>query len=66
MAGRLEGKVCIITGTGGGMGRAAAKLFAQEADRFDHQFVLISLFDPALGPVEFAESLAQPRRIPPR
>ncbi|HEL4101844.1 TPA: SDR family oxidoreductase [Stenotrophomonas maltophilia] len=30
MSGRLEGKVCIITGTGGGMGRAAAKLFAKE------------------------------------
>jgi NAD(P)-dependent dehydrogenase (short-subunit alcohol dehydrogenase family) len=27
---RLEGKVCIITGTGGGMGRAAALLFARE------------------------------------
>lgn len=30
MTGRLEGEVCIITGTGGGMGRAAAKLFAKE------------------------------------
>jgi NAD(P)-dependent dehydrogenase (short-subunit alcohol dehydrogenase family) len=27
---RLEGKVCIITGTGSGMGRAAALLFARE------------------------------------
>ena len=26
MAGRLEGKVCVITGAGGGMGRDAAIL----------------------------------------
>jgi NAD(P)-dependent dehydrogenase (short-subunit alcohol dehydrogenase family) len=30
MSNRLKGKVCIITGTGSGMGRAAALLFAQE------------------------------------
>ncbi|MGA0607570.1 SDR family NAD(P)-dependent oxidoreductase [Phenylobacterium sp. VNQ135] len=30
MPGRLEGKVAIITGTGSGMGRAAARLFARE------------------------------------
>ena len=30
MAGRLEGKVVIITGTGGSMGRAAALTFARE------------------------------------
>jgi NAD(P)-dependent dehydrogenase (short-subunit alcohol dehydrogenase family) len=30
---RLKGKVCIITGTGGGMGRAAAVLFANEGAR---------------------------------
>jgi NAD(P)-dependent dehydrogenase (short-subunit alcohol dehydrogenase family) len=30
MGGRLEGKVCIITGTGGSMGRAAANLFTRE------------------------------------
>ncbi|MGK2850875.1 MAG: SDR family NAD(P)-dependent oxidoreductase [Candidatus Limnocylindrales bacterium] len=30
MAGRLEGKIALITGTGGGQGRAAALLFARE------------------------------------
>jgi len=30
MSDRLKGKVCIITGTGSGMGRAAASLFARE------------------------------------
>ena len=30
MSGRLSGKVCIITGTGGSVGRAAALAFASE------------------------------------
>jgi NAD(P)-dependent dehydrogenase (short-subunit alcohol dehydrogenase family) len=30
VAGRLEGKVCVVTGTGGGMGRATALTFARE------------------------------------
>ena len=30
MAGRLEGKVCVITGAGGGMGADAAARFAEE------------------------------------
>jgi NAD(P)-dependent dehydrogenase (short-subunit alcohol dehydrogenase family) len=30
MPGRLAGKVCVITGTGGGMGRATALMFARE------------------------------------
>jgi NAD(P)-dependent dehydrogenase (short-subunit alcohol dehydrogenase family) len=33
MAGRLAGKVCIITGTGGSIGRASAELFAREGAR---------------------------------
>jgi NAD(P)-dependent dehydrogenase (short-subunit alcohol dehydrogenase family) len=30
MPGRLAGKVCVITGSGGGMGRATALMFAGE------------------------------------
>jgi hypothetical protein len=30
MSPRLEGKVCVITGTGGSMGRASALAFARE------------------------------------
>ena len=30
MAGRLEGKVCVITGAGGGMGREGAIVFTGE------------------------------------
>jgi NAD(P)-dependent dehydrogenase (short-subunit alcohol dehydrogenase family) len=30
MAGRLEGRVCVVTGTGGSMGRATAQTFARE------------------------------------
>ena len=33
MTGRLARKVCIITGTGGSMGRAAALTFAREGAR---------------------------------
>ncbi len=33
MAGRLEGRVCVITGAGGGMGREAALVFSAEGAR---------------------------------
>ena len=48
MAGRrLEGKVCIITGTGGSMGRAAALTFAREG-------ALVVGCDVAVEPAEEA------------
>jgi NAD(P)-dependent dehydrogenase (short-subunit alcohol dehydrogenase family) len=33
MAGRLQGKVCIVTGSGRAIGRASALMFAREGAR---------------------------------
>lgn len=41
---RLEGKVAIITGAGGGMGRTAAELFAREGAR-----IVVAEYDAAAG-----------------
>lgn len=49
MPGRLAGKVCLVTGTGGSMGRAAALLFSREG-------ALLVGCDVAIGPAE--ETLA--------
>ncbi|SEL30632.1 SDR family NAD(P)-dependent oxidoreductase [Streptacidiphilus jiangxiensis] len=45
VAGRLAGKVCVITGTGGSMGRAAALRFAEEG-------ALVVGCDVAVAPAE--------------
>jgi NAD(P)-dependent dehydrogenase (short-subunit alcohol dehydrogenase family) len=45
MPGRLAGKVCVVTGTGGSMGRAAAETFAREG-------ALIVGCDVAVQPAE--------------
>jgi NAD(P)-dependent dehydrogenase (short-subunit alcohol dehydrogenase family) len=45
MAGRLDGKVCVITGAGGGMGREAAQLFTAEG-------AMVCAADVALDAVE--------------
>jgi NAD(P)-dependent dehydrogenase (short-subunit alcohol dehydrogenase family) len=41
---RLDGKVCVITGAGGGMGRVASQLFAAEGAR-----VVVAEFNEAAG-----------------
>jgi NAD(P)-dependent dehydrogenase (short-subunit alcohol dehydrogenase family) len=45
MSGRLSGKVCVITGTGGSMGRATAVTFGREG-------ALVIGCDVAVGPAE--------------
>jgi NAD(P)-dependent dehydrogenase (short-subunit alcohol dehydrogenase family) len=50
MAGRLEGKVCVITGAGGGMGREAAVVFTGEGAR-------VCVADVALAAAEETVSL---------
>ena len=45
MAGRLAGKVCLVTGTGGSMGRATAVTFAREG-------ALLVGCDVTTGPAE--------------
>ncbi len=56
MAGRLDGKVCVITGAGGGMGREAAIVFTGEGAR-----VCVADLDVALA--EETVSLCSGRRI---
>jgi NAD(P)-dependent dehydrogenase (short-subunit alcohol dehydrogenase family) len=53
MSGRLEGKVCVITGTGGSMGRATALLFAREGASVVGCDVTV---DPAKATVEMVEA----------
>jgi NAD(P)-dependent dehydrogenase (short-subunit alcohol dehydrogenase family) len=52
MAGRLEGKVCVITGAGGGMGREAAVVFTGEGAR-------VCVADVALATAEETVSLCR-------
>jgi NAD(P)-dependent dehydrogenase (short-subunit alcohol dehydrogenase family) len=53
MPGRLEGKVCVVTGTGGSMGRATALLFAREGGLVVGCDVLV---EPAQETVEMVHS----------
>ena len=51
--GKLDGKVAIITGAGGGIGQAAARLFAAEGAKL----MLVDLNEEAL--VALAKSLGR-------
>ena len=53
MAGRLAGKVCVITGTGGSMGRATALMFAREGASVVGCDVT---FEPAAATVEMVRA----------
>ena len=54
MAGRLAGKVCVVTGTGGSMGRATALTFAREG-------ASVVGCDVAVEPAEETVELVRPR-----
>ena len=53
MSGRLRGKVCVITGTGGSMGRATALAFAREGASVVGCDVTV---DPAKATVEMVQA----------
>src|SRR3984885_14239393 len=53
MTGRLAGKVCVITGTGGSMGRATALMFAREGASIVGCDVTV---DPAVETVEMVRA----------
>ena len=53
MAGRLEGKVCVITGAGGGMGEEAAHVFTDEGAK-----IVVADIDKAAA-ARVAESIGQ-------
>ncbi len=55
MSGRLEGKVCVITGASGGIGAAAAELFAQEGATV----VGVDLKDGAPGDLSLAVDVTE-------
>jgi NAD(P)-dependent dehydrogenase (short-subunit alcohol dehydrogenase family) len=54
LSGRLAGKVCIVTGTGGSMGRATALAFAREGAKVVGCDVLV---EPAEGTVEMVHGM---------
>jgi NAD(P)-dependent dehydrogenase (short-subunit alcohol dehydrogenase family) len=55
VAGRLAGKVCVVTGTGGSMGRATALTFAREGASVVGCDVAVEPAEETLGLVEAAD-----------
>ena len=59
MAGRLEGKVCVITGAASGIGRDSAELFAQEGARV----VGVDVEEGAPGDLTFRADVADEEAV---
>jgi NAD(P)-dependent dehydrogenase (short-subunit alcohol dehydrogenase family) len=59
MAGRLEGKVCVITGTASGIGAETARLFAQEGAKV----VGVDLSDQAVGDLTIQADVTDPAQV---
>jgi len=59
MAGRLEGKVCVITGAASGIGRDSAELFAQEGARV----VGVDVEEDAPGDLTFRADVADEEAV---
>src|SRR5712671_3677173 len=60
MPGRLSGKVCVVTGTGGSMGRATALTFAREGAQLVGCDVAV---EPAEETVELVEAAEGARLV---
>jgi NAD(P)-dependent dehydrogenase (short-subunit alcohol dehydrogenase family) len=56
MAGRLEGKVCVITGTASGIGAESARLFSEEGAKV----VGVDLSDGAVGDLALKADVTEP------
>ena len=58
MAGRLDGKVCVITGAGGGMGREAAIVFTAEGAKVCVADVDQEIAEETVSPASFSSRSA--------
>jgi NAD(P)-dependent dehydrogenase (short-subunit alcohol dehydrogenase family) len=59
VAGRLENKVCVITGAGGGMGRDAAILFTEEGAKVCVADVSLEAAEETVGLCRYGSAFAQ-------
>jgi NAD(P)-dependent dehydrogenase (short-subunit alcohol dehydrogenase family) len=59
MPGRLEGKVCVITGAAGGIGGAAVELFSEH----DAKVVGVDVAEGAPGDISLTADVTDPRQV---
>ena len=59
MAGRLDGKVCVITGTASGIGAETARLFSDEGAKV----VGVDLSDGAVGDISIQADVTDPAQV---